>query len=187
MNSQSESRPPSAKRPEAPFCPNCDSDRVRTERVQQTFGYGAGEAAVELTAWVRAHTCSDCGLVFAGSDAEDARHEAVCRHLGVMTPVEIRELRARLGFSRRRLSEISGLGSASLARWETGRQVPSRGSDRYLRLLAFAENVHRLEELEVGREIIPPDGSRQPQLRVLDVTERVLVEKRTFRLRAVIG
>lgn len=184
MNSHTEPRLPKPTRIAVQPCPNCDSTRVRTERVEQTFGYGAEEDLVELTAVVHAHTCSDCGLVFAGSDAEDARHEAVCRHLGVLTPSEIREIRRQLGLSRRRLSEITGLGSASLARWETGRQVQSRASDRYLRLLAFAENVHRLQDVEVGREVAPPDGSRQPRLRVLVVTEEILAEKRTFRLRA---
>ena len=53
------------------------------------FEYGAGESAVSLSANVVVHTCNDCDFEFTGPSAEAARHQAVCRHLGIMTPGEI--------------------------------------------------------------------------------------------------
>jgi len=46
--------------------------------------------------------------------------------------------------TRERFAALTGIGTASLARWETGELIQSAGYDKYLRLLAFAGNLERL-------------------------------------------
>lgn len=70
----------------------------RLER--QRFPYGEGTEAVELEVLVPVRTCSECGFEYLDDSAEEIRHEAVCRHLGVLTPHEIQQLRKAYGFSR---------------------------------------------------------------------------------------
>ena len=108
------------------------------------FEYGAGESAVVLTANVIVFACADCDFEFTGPSAEVARHEAVCRHLGVMTPAEIRDLRGRYGLSRLAFASITRLGAASIARWEAGSLLQNRAYDSLLYLLCFEDNLRRL-------------------------------------------
>lgn len=73
------------------------------------------------------------------------QHEAVCKHLGVMTPGQIRQLRVNLGLSRTQLARLTGLGEATIARWERGSLIQNEANDRFLKLLAHKENIRRLK------------------------------------------
>ncbi|MGO9274786.1 MAG: type II TA system antitoxin MqsA family protein [Terriglobia bacterium] len=127
-------------------CPNCGSTHVETRTLPDRFQYGSAPKAVELEALVPFRKCADCGFEFTDSDAEDARHEAVCRHLGVMTPSEVRALREEYGLTRAEFAERTRIGEASLARWETGLLIQNRANDNYLYLLRFSESWKRLED-----------------------------------------
>ncbi len=83
---------PSTNRTE---CPNCGSMNVSTGAEIERFLYGKGEDAVELSATVPVHTCQDCGFQFTDACGDDAKQEAICRHLGVHAPKEIVGLRTR--------------------------------------------------------------------------------------------
>lgn len=113
----------------------CGTPGLKTELVRNPFIYGAGSDAVELRADIPVHTCSHCSLSYTAESAEIARHEAVCRHLGVLTPDEIRELRDRHNLSRAAFARRNGFGEATLARWERGESIQNTSTDRYLRLL----------------------------------------------------
>jgi DNA-binding transcriptional regulator YiaG len=125
-------------------CASCGASSVGTEMVVEEFAYGAGEDPVQLRATVPLRTCRDCGFQFTDHHAEGARHEAVCRHLGVMTPREVEAVRARLGMTRAAFAGLTRLGEASLARWEKGLLVQNPANDQLLYLLRFPENVERL-------------------------------------------
>ena len=56
----------------------------------------------------------------------------------MLTPEEIRGIRKRLGLSRSALAKLTGIGEASLSRWESGIKIQTPGYDRYLRLLRHA-------------------------------------------------
>src|SRR5438309_2317469 len=86
--------------PEGIQCPQCGSREVRTTQAEDPFVYGQGENAVRLCTVVPLRTCTKCGFQFLDSEAEEIQHEAVCRHLGVLTPAKIRALRKRRGRSR---------------------------------------------------------------------------------------
>jgi DNA-binding transcriptional regulator YiaG len=47
------------------------------------------------------------------------------RHMGLLTPDEIKNLRARLDVTQKELAELLQIGEKSWSRWETGRERPS--------------------------------------------------------------
>ena len=126
-------------------CFSCDSTNLERTWRRQTFQYGTGSSAVELTAEMPVYTCADCGYQFAGAEGEEARHEAVCRHLGVLTPKEIVAVRESTGLTRTQFSECTRIGIASLKRWETGALIQNAANDDLIYLMTFPENVERLQ------------------------------------------
>ena len=70
--------------------------------------------------------------------------------MALPTPSEIVALRERLGLSQSELAALTGIGKATISRWERGRILPNRAMARYLSLLEYADNVDRLR-LEGGR------------------------------------
>jgi DNA-directed RNA polymerase subunit RPC12/RpoP len=127
-------------------CFDCGSSVVSKELLQQVFQYGNGKSAVNLTAEVPVYTCRVCGYQFAGPEADDGRHEAVCRYLGVFTPQEIVAIRERTGLSRNQFAERTRIGIASLQRWETGVLIQNPANNELIYLMAFPENLKRLRE-----------------------------------------
>src|ERR1700685_4049117 len=90
-------------------CPNCASNRVDTHRQADLFAYGAGDDAIQLSAVVPFRECREGCFEFPDSEAEDARHDAICRHLGVMTPAEVTDVRRQYEMSRAAFAEKSRL------------------------------------------------------------------------------
>ena len=141
-----ERKPADARR--RPECPDCDSTGTQLVHRRQSFRHGRGQEAVDLSCEVPVHRCKSCGYEWTGADAEDARQAAVCRHLGRLTPKEVRGVREMYQMSQAEFSRVTGLGEASLSRWETGAQVQNVSSDRLLRLiLADERNLRRLRQL----------------------------------------
>ena len=91
-------------------CPNCGSTKVITSTSVDHFTYGSGPNAVQLKATIPFHRCADCTFEYTDSAAEDIRHEAVCRHLGLMGPAEILDLRNSYGLSRAEFAEATRIG-----------------------------------------------------------------------------
>jgi DNA-binding transcriptional regulator YiaG len=152
-------------------CANCDGTEFEIEWKEQSFPYGSGDEAVELSVTVPVHVCKTCAFQFTGEDAEDLRHEAVCHHLGVMTPSEIIGIRERYGMARAEFAELSKIGTASLARWETGIIVQNAANDQLLYLLRFEDNVSRLRSrAALQNEAARPMGSGQAVITEADVT-----------------
>lgn len=137
-------------------CDLCGATAVRTELVRDPFMYGAGSGAVELSADVLVHTCSACGDSYTGDDADITYDEAVCRHLGILTPAEIREMREGYGLTRAEFAQLTGFGKATVGRWERGEIHQNRSADRYLRLLRDRGVMERL------RVLVEPDSSELP-------------------------
>lgn len=131
-------------------CFECDAP-TRTEPRDHAFVYGVGASAVELNVNLPVRVCTSCGFEFLDHEAERLEHEAVCTHLGVLSPTEIRDIRRKYGMSRSEFSRVTGLGEATLNRWENAILIQNKANDRYLRLLALPENVRRLERLESSK------------------------------------
>jgi putative zinc finger/helix-turn-helix YgiT family protein len=132
-------------------CPSCGHSELETQWIDCPFPYGIEPDTVELDVRLPVRKCCQCGFEFFDEEAEDLRHEAVCQHLGVLTPADIRALRAKLGFSRAELARVTRLGEATIARWERGELIQNAGYDSLLRLLQYEENVRRLQ-----RQVAPP-------------------------------
>ena len=167
-------------------CPQCEGV-VETIRHEDVFRYGEGQSAVNLPVILPVRICRACGIEFLDHEAERVKHEALCRHFGVLTPWEIREIRKKHDLSRAAFAELTGLGAASLGRWETGALIQSLANDRYLRLLAAPGGLSALKgviqrahfDTEVASGPVGPGRSR---FRCLKPTERIRQEARRFLL-----
>jgi putative zinc finger/helix-turn-helix YgiT family protein len=118
-------------------CPNCGHSPLRDEVVADRFEYRPeGEEPIVVEAQnVPVRVCPNCGEKYLGPAAVRAQHAAVCRALGLLTPDEIQAIRERIGPTQAEFARLTGIGEATISRWERGRILPNRAMDRYLRLL----------------------------------------------------
>lgn len=130
--------------PQAIRCPACESVKVQSRTIDAEFPYREGESAVLLTVQWLAYRCATCELEFVGSDAEDLKHAAVCRHLGIFTPADVTAIRTSYGMSRAKFAQATKIGAATLGRWERGELIQNPAHDQFLFLLTFPENLERL-------------------------------------------
>ena len=127
-------------------CPSCGSNKVTSVSEIEQFQYGDKADSVMLSASISVHHCTSCGFSFTAEDASESRHEAVCRYLGVLTPIEVLEVREHYKLSQAEFSELSKIGKASLARWESGVLIQNQANDNLLYLLTYDDNFARLRE-----------------------------------------
>ena len=149
-------------------CDVCGAISVQTELIRDPFIYGSGADAVELTADVRVHTCSACGDSYTDDEADVVYDEAVCRHLGILTPAEIRAMREGYGLTRAEFAQLTGFGKATLGRWERGEVTQNRSADRYLRLLHDRDVMRRLRALEEPMDSAGLQTPVRPQVPIFD-------------------
>jgi putative zinc finger/helix-turn-helix YgiT family protein len=162
-------------------CPNCGSSNVRTVTEKERLPYGEGRDAIELDVEVPVRACLSCGFEFTDAAADDAREIAVRRHLGLLTPAEIMEIRRTCASSRKEFATTTRIGEASLARWENGQLLQSGALDQFLYLLRVPSNYERLRRR--GR---PQTSDGQPRLRALqEVGEEMRRAAESFELLAL--
>lgn len=167
-----------------PGCPICGNAKVTTSWKHHVFTYGSEKTAVDLSVNVPARRCDRCEFEYLDESAERLRHEAVCKHLGVLPPEEIREIRKHHRMTRARFAETTGLGEASLNRWENGLSIQTHANDRYLRLLAYPAIMRTLEALATPETRSQSHfGSLTNRFKVLKLTDTVMMHKESFRLR----
>ena len=169
---------------EAIRCPDCDG-AATTVRHRHVFSYGRGESAADVEVELPVRVCGECGFEFLDEEGERLKHEAVCRHLGVLSPREVRDIRRRHGMTRATFATTTGLGEATLGRWETGAGIQSHANDRYLRLLALSDGMSRLSSvLRAMEETCTTEVARQQRsrFRVLQVNEVVRRDQSNFEL-----
>ena len=165
-------------------CPLCGTDEVRTMWKRHVFDYGSGGSVAELSVDVPVRSCASCELEFLDEPAEVLKHEAICRHLGVLTPAEIRRTREDHGMSRVAFAQVTGLGEASLNRWENGLNIQTHANDRYLRLLRHPGIMRELQAMtEPQASPRPAVAVARARFRVLEVNSVVRKEQESFRLR----
>jgi len=184
-------------------CPSCDFNEYITSMEIQKFTYGTERTESLLEVKIPVHECKKCGFRFTDDKAEELRHEAICRHLGLMTPKEVYGVRAKYNLSRSEFAKISKLGEASLARWENSLLIQNAAYDNYLYLLLFEKNMNHLRDRERGADnkmvgfnvdqlnIFKTDVvmNERPKLYVLTNIEvsKIKGESSGFKLRKVIG
>ena len=165
-------------------CFECD-EPAGTDWRKHTFTYGSGDGAVDLTVEIPIRTCGSCGFEFLDHEAETLKHEAVCAHLGVLSPTAIRGIRRMHdNMSRASFSKVTGLGEATLNRWENGILIQNRANDRYLRLLASPANVQALEQLDSeATRSLPHSDANASRFRFITVSEEFRTQQVGFWLR----
>jgi len=75
----------------------------------------------------------DDGEIYLGADAIAILDKAKARHMGVLAPQELAELRQRLGLTQKEIAEVLQIGEKTWSRWETGREIVSRSLNVLLR------------------------------------------------------
>ena len=92
--------------------------------------------AVEAVAHRRCPRCRETVLTYEETGFLNRRAlETYRRKHGLLSEGEIREIRGRLKLTQGALSRLLRLGSNTVSRWESGRNVQSASMDVMLRLL----------------------------------------------------
>lgn len=128
-------------------CPLCGGDNVTTIVHPHKYTYGTGESAIELPVTLPVRRCDPCDFEYLDEVGEELKHSALCEHFGVLPPAEIRRIREHHGMTQARFAEVTGIGEASLNRWENGLNIQTHAYDRYLRLLALPGTMQHLKEI----------------------------------------
>ena len=111
-------------------CFQCGSSNLDTAEREVEFDYGGREKPFRVKACFPFATCRNCGFEFLVGIDEDMKHEAACRQLGVMTPAEIVALRKKMGLTQKELADLTGIGEASVSRWERGFLIQNESHDQ---------------------------------------------------------
>ena len=169
---------------QARSCARCGAETVETVEHRHTFRYGSGEAAADLTVDLPVRRCTTCGFEFLDRQSEAIKLEAICEHLGVLSPAGLRRIRARYGMTQAEFADVTGLGTATLVRWENGSMNHTRAYDRYIRLLDSPEVMRRLRELaRPSRPRIERTDGGDRRWRARRVTTSLRRQQSAFRLR----
>ena len=160
-------------------CEEC-GHQVTTTWHHHTFQYGSGSSATNLAVRLPARRCDHCDFDYLDGEGERLKHQAVCRHLGVLTPEEIRRIREDHGLSRPAFAKLTGIGEASLSRWENGIKIQTPANDRYLRLLAHP-GIPALLSWTVSQP--PAAAPRRWAFRLLEQSSVVIKRQQLFSLR----
>lgn len=99
-------------------CPQCDGEEVVTRWVDDVMTWGSGDLKSRIPVYVPVRTCAACDLQYIDQHGERLRHEAICRHLGVLSPADIRSIRRGYGMTRAAFAHFTGLGEGN--HWAMG-------------------------------------------------------------------
>ena len=128
-------------------CPSCNDDRVSRSLEDYEYVFGVGEEAIRLWLVIPVYRCTQCQVQFTNWEKEEIQIQALCKHFGVLNPNEIRQIRKKYAMSRSEFSQLTGIGEASLSRWENGINIQNIANDRYLRLLNKPATFRLLESI----------------------------------------
>lgn len=149
---------------QASRCPTCNAGWLRDKVVTEQFEFEVdGKTKIVVAENVPVSECdnAECGERLSGPEAARIRHEAICRTFGLLTPHEIQAIRERLELSQERFAQLTGIGVATISRWERGRLLQNRAMDNLLRLVERSEgNVQFLAERQENEQPLDPPSNR---------------------------
>jgi HTH-type transcriptional regulator/antitoxin MqsA len=127
------------------------------DRRHVEYEYKGEKTSIVQPGWY----CTSCDeAIFIGPDiteTEPALAEFRAQVDGVLTPVQVKEIRERLSLSQRKAGEILGGGPRAFQKYESGRQAVSKPMSNLLRLLARKPKL--LNEL-VDQQDVPSKARR---------------------------
>lgn len=120
--------------------------------------------------------CEGCSEKVFTEKVDKQINEAMRKHIGLMSPAEIRDGVRRIGMSQKQVAECLGLAEATLSRWLNETQIQSRSMDRLLRtffafprartILSSAEPYHSF-----GKTEFPPGEGGGTKAILFDLNE----------------
>jgi DNA-binding transcriptional regulator YiaG len=126
-------------------------------RIPNLDGDGFAETVeIEIDAWKNAD-----GEIFLDGDGNDLIEKTRARHMGLIVPEDIRELRERLELTQEQISDLLQIGKKTWTRWETGKERPSRSMN--LLLHAIYDGKVDMNYLRIMREPTLRHKVIQPQ------------------------
>jgi putative zinc finger/helix-turn-helix YgiT family protein len=126
------------------YCECCGSDKVSADIVETKFQYNNGQNSIWLNVLLPVFTCAECDFEYTASEAELIKHNAICTHLNLLLPSEVLSIRKQYKLSIKDFSDKTGIGTATISRWESGSKFQSKSQDNYLRLLSNEDNLNLL-------------------------------------------
>jgi putative zinc finger/helix-turn-helix YgiT family protein len=168
-------------------CPTCNVGYLRDKVITERFEFEVdGKTKTVVAENVPVSECDNvaCGERLSGPEAARIRHEAICRAFGLLTPREIQAIRERLELSQERFAQLTGIGIATISRWERGRLLQNRAMDNLLRLVARSEDNIRFlaERQDDAQPVDPPSNRIKGQFRGIKDKEAALRRNRCFAL-----
>lgn len=158
-------------------CVFCGEKSATLSSECQDFQYGSGAESTTLKAEVPVWTCGACELQFTDGSAEIIRHKVVCVHLGRLCPEEVRAVREQHDLTQEQFAKLTGIGVASIRRWESGNLIQNEALDRYLRLLRVKKVFNELQSSLAVSSVTTKPRFRTP------ITELTKNASRGFQLR----
>lgn len=115
------------------------------------FGRAAKEVSIagrKALVQVEGDWCTVCGEVLLtpqqANDAQRRAAEVLRKEEGLLSPSEVREIRARLGLTQAELETLLGVGPKTVVRWERGTVFQSPPVDRLLRVLDASKEARQV-------------------------------------------
>jgi putative zinc finger/helix-turn-helix YgiT family protein len=128
-------------------CPECGEGQLFAFTRTEEFDFDLGDETVKVRAEnVPVEKCDKCGEVMSGPAAAKVRHEAVCRAAGLLSPSEIKGIRETFGWSQQHLADLMGCGVATVSRWERGRLLQNKSSNKFLQGIRDCPSVREYYE-----------------------------------------
>lgn len=163
-------------------CDDCGAMAVTRRIEQQEFDYGVGADAVRLVADVPVWACAECGSAYMDEEGMTARHDAVCRHLKVLTPSEVRIVRGEL--TRQEFHDLVGIAPASMKRWEGGEQIQTTAMDLLLRLQKDPVGACRIRDIRRQQDMNADEKPKIPKFKT-NFPPEVIERSQNFQLRKI--
>ena len=127
------------------FCDNCE----KIYPCEPVNEYTLNIRGDKITIPVRMYKCSNCGDIFNADDFQEDIYDKAYRIYrdkhGMIQPEEIKKLRKKYHLTQQELSDILGIGIASINRYENG-SLQEKSHDNLLQALKNPEDLLKLLE-----------------------------------------
>lgn len=138
------------------FCAECGANEMELTDGPINEVFKDHEYVVEgISHW----ECPECGAIEYPAESlhelDLKLNELYRQQEGLMSPIEIRQLRKRLGITQVQLEQMIGVKSPAVSRWESGAVIQSVPANNCLRHLQLFECVqdYELQRIEASNDI----------------------------------
>jgi putative zinc finger/helix-turn-helix YgiT family protein len=136
---------PSGKKPFPWSCTNCQEQAVYGATVDYVAKrrHDGREYTVKIDG-LKTPKCANCGQVMLDSDALETITAELVHQLNLLTADQIRDHRLKANLTPSEFAAALGVSDETVARWEDGGQIQTRGMDNLLRLFFGLRQVREI-------------------------------------------